>query len=189
MDWIPGISASAYGLNAKIPRMTIMNSTKIMSKDEKKHEHLEEEIAKLKEQSQEYLSGWQRARADYSNFQKEVEKRQKEMIEFANAATVAEVLPIYNHLKLALKHVPEGQGESDFVKGIEQIRKQFMEFLKKFGIEEIRTVGEQFDPSLHEAVDCQEKDGCKEGMIYEEVSAGYVMGDKVLEPAKVKVGK
>jgi len=164
-----------------------------MNKDDKKieqeFEKLKEDLELLEKQNQEHLAGWQRARADYSNLQKDMERRQREMIEFANATTVAEILPIYNHLKLALKHVPSGQEESDFVKGIEQIKKQFMDFLKKFNIEEIKTVGEKFDPNLHEAIDCQEKEGCKDGEIYEEVAAGYMLGDKVIEPAKVKVGK
>ncbi len=150
---------------------------------------LQEELEELKKQNQEYLSGWQRARADYSNFQKELEKRQKEMIEFANAATISEILPVYGNLKLALKHIPEDQRENEYIKGLEQIKKQFVEFLKKFNIEEIGTVGEKFDPNFHEAVTYEEKEGFEEGIIFEEISSGYMLNGNVIEPAKVKVAK
>lgn len=152
-------------------------------------EELRKELELAQKSSEDHLAGWQRARADYSNLKKEHERRQQEIVEFANAATMAEIIPIYNHFKLALRHIPEEQKKLDWVKGLDFIQKQFVDFLKKFNIAEIKTVGEQFDPNFHEAVECEEKEGCKEGIIYEEVSPGYVLGDKVIEPAKVKVGK
>ncbi|MFA6422192.1 MAG: nucleotide exchange factor GrpE [Candidatus Buchananbacteria bacterium] len=152
-------------------------------------EKLKQDFEELKTQNQEYLSGWQRALADYSNFQREMEKRQKDMIEYANAATVLDILPIYNNLKLALRHAKDDQKENDFIKGIEQIKKQFMDLLKGFKVEEIKTIGEKFDPNFHEAVECAEVEGCATGIIYDEVSSGYMMNEKVIEPAKVKVAK
>ena len=149
-------------------------------------EILKKELEEAKKQNQEYLSGWQRALADYSNFQKETEKRKKEIVEFANAEMISDILPIYNNLKLALKHA---NGDDEFLKGIEQIKKQFANLLRGFGIEEIATVGEKFDPNVHEAIECASVDGYQTGYIYDEISAGYKMGDKVLEPAKVKVAK
>ena len=167
-----------------------------MSKDSKNDDALNEEFQQLKadfeqlqKQNQEYLAGWQRALADYSNFQKDMDKRKKDMIEYANASAIMSILPIYNNLKLALKHVPESLQNDDFVKGVEQVKRQFQEFLKGFSIEEIKTVGEKFDPQFHEAVECEEAKGFKTGDIYEEVSAGYMMNGQVIEPAKVKVTK
>ena len=152
-------------------------------------EELRKELELTKVMSEDHLAGWQRARADYSNLKKEHERRQQEIAEFANAATMAEIIPIYNYFKLALKHIPEDSKKLDWVKGLDFIQKQFVDFLKKFNITEIPTVGNKFDPNFHEAVECKEQEGCKEGIIYEEITPGYMLGDKVIEPAKVKVGK
>lgn len=152
-------------------------------------EELVKELESVKKISEDNLSGWQRARADYSNLKKDYERRQKDIAEFANAAAMSEIIPIYNHFKLALRHIPENSKKFDWVKGLDFIQKQFADFLKKFNIIEIKTVGEEFDPNFHEAVECEVKEGCKEGIIYEEITPGYMLGDKVIEPAKVKVGK
>lgn len=158
----------------------------MINKDIKK---LKEELEKAKEEVQNNLAGWQRAQADYVNFKKETENRQKGIIEFANAAFMAEMLPVYGHFKLALNHIPEDQEDQEWVVGIKQIKKQFQDFLKKYKIEEIKTIGEKFDHSQHEAVAHEEKKGFDEDIIFEEIAPGYTLGDKVLNPAKVKVAK
>lgn len=161
-----------------------------MSKDQKiTIEELTEALKRAEAKSAEHLAGWQRARADYSNFKKEQERRQAEIIQFANAAFMAEVLPIYSHFKLALAHFPEEERKSDWLVGLLQIQKQFQEFLKKYQIEEIKTVGEQFDHHQHEAVSHEQKEGFEEDTIFEEVQPGYRLDGKVLLPAKVRVAR
>jgi len=157
--------------------------------EDKTIEQLQEELAFAGQKVQEHLEGWQRARADYSNLKKEQEKRALEMAEFINASTLAELLPIYSHFKLALAHIPEDSRQEPWVVGIIQIQKLFHEFLKKYNVEEIKTVGEKFDHNLHEALSHEEKDGYDSDMIFEEVQPGYLVDGKVLVPAKVKVAK
>jgi molecular chaperone GrpE len=157
--------------------------------EEKSIEELQEELIKEREHAAELLAGWQRAKADYSNLKKEEDRRAKEVFEFVSAAFMSEVLPVYNHFKLALKHIPDEQNDLDWVKGIILIQKQFKDFLKKYQIEEIKTVGEQFDPNLHEALTHEEQEGYESDQVFEEISPGYMLGDKVLLPAKVKVTK
>lgn len=152
-------------------------------------ESLEQELGEAKIQAQENLAGWQRAQADYANFKNETENRQKDVIEYANAAFMSEVLPIYNHFKLALGHIPKDQLQLEWVVGLEYIRKQFQDFLKKYKIEEIKTVGEKFDHNIHEAVAHEEQKDYDSDIIFAEVQPGYMLGDKVLIPAKVKVTK
>ncbi|MEK7167836.1 MAG: nucleotide exchange factor GrpE [Patescibacteria group bacterium] len=152
-------------------------------------EDLQQKILELEKQAAENLSGWQRAQADYANLRKENEKRGMEIFEIANAAFMAEILPVYNHFKLALKHIPEEQKDQDWIKGILQIQKQFQDFLKKYDIKEIPTVGEKFNPNFHEAVTHEEKEGVEPETVFEEVMPGYTLSDKILNPAKVKVGK
>lgn len=157
--------------------------------EEKTIEQLQEELALAAKQAQEHLEGWQRARADYSNLKKEQEKQALEMAEFINASTLAELLPIYSHFKLALGHIPEASLKEPWVMGVIQIKKLFQEFLKKFKVEEIKTVGEKFDHNLHEALTHEDKEGFTSDTIFEEIQPGYLVEDKVLVPAKVKVAK
>jgi molecular chaperone GrpE len=157
--------------------------------DDKTIEQLQEELALSEQKAQEQLEGWQRARADYSNLKKEQEKRAQEMAEFINASTLAELLPIYSHFKLALAHIPETSRQEPWVVGITQIQKLFQEFLKKYSVEEIKTSGEKFDHNLHEALVHEAKEGFQPEVIFEEIQPGYLVDGKVLVPAKVKVAK
>ncbi|MFA6594214.1 MAG: nucleotide exchange factor GrpE [Candidatus Buchananbacteria bacterium] len=157
--------------------------------EEQSLEQLQEELIKEKEKAAELLAGWQRAKADYLNLKKDEEKKAKETFEWANAAFMSEILPVYSHFKLALQHIPEDQKKLPWVEGVIFIQKTFQDFLKKYQIKEIKTVGEKFDPNLHEALTHEEKDGYEADVIFEEVAPGYLLDGKVLLPAKVKVAK
>ena len=146
------------------------------------------ELELTKKKMDEYLDGWKRAKADYINLKKDSEKRQVEIVQFANASLILEMLPIYDNLKVAWNHLPnEHKDMKEWIKGIEQIKKQFSALLKNLGIEEIKTVGEKFDSELHEAVSREKAEDTEADTIIEEIKGGYKLYGKVLEPAKVKV--
>jgi len=150
-----------------------------------KNEEIEKDLAAAKAQAEEYLAGWKRAKADLINFQKEQEKKQRDIIEFASASFILEILPIYESLKQALLHADKGS--QDMATGIRQIKKQFDDLLKRLGIEEIKTIGEKFNPDFHEAVGKRKEEDKEEGIILEEVKTGFLINGKVLEAAKVVV--
>ena len=154
-----------------------------------KEKKLLKELEEVKKEAQDNLAGWQRAQADYANFKKETEERQKDVIEFANAAFMAEILPVYNNFKLAVEHIPEDSKNVDWVIGVMNIKNQLQEFLKKYKIEEIKSIGEKFDHNLHEAIASEENDKYESGVIFAEVQPGYTLDNKILIPAKVKVVK
>ncbi len=159
-------------------------------KDEKKENTELTELELTKKKMNEYLDGWKRAKADYINLKKDSEKKQVEVVQYANAALILELLPIYDNLKTAWKHLPDDHEDlKEWIKGVEQIKKQFANFLKNLQIEEIKTVGEKFDPELHEAVSHEKEEGTESETIIEEVKGGYKLYGKVLEPAKVKVAE
>lgn len=148
------------------------------------------EVRKLKERSAEYLAGWQRAKADYANLQKEKEREHKEIVEFANQAMIALLLPAYTNFKKAAMYADRFQETEDkelrgWIDGIKFIKKQWEDVFKTVGIDEIKTLGEKLDPVLHEAVR-KEGDGDGEEII-EEVEPGYTFKGKVVNPAKVVV--
>lgn len=145
------------------------------------------ELARLKQQAEEYLQGWQRAKADYLNLKKQTEKERAEIVQFANAALILELLPIYDHFKRAVQHIPDDAKQQDWVKGILHIQTQFKTLFTALGLEEIQAEGAAFDPNLHEAVAKERRDGALANRVLEEVSTGFQYRGKVLVPAKVKV--
>lgn len=145
------------------------------------------ELAKATQKAEEYLEGWKRAKADYLNLKKESAKREEEIVKFANANVMLELLPIYDHLKLALKHVPTEQRPHQWEKGIEHIAQEFKTLLENIGINEVKTIGTQFDPQVHEAVAKEKVEGKPQGEIIDEVQPGYTYYGKTLQAAKVKI--
>lgn len=157
--------------------------------DNTQSKELEKKIEILEKRVEEYLNGWKRAKADYINYKREVDEDKKEMVGFAFASAVMKFLPVYDNLEIAYKHIPEDAKKSDWVLGLENIKKQFEQIMKEFGIERMKTIGEKFNPEFHEAVSEEKKESVEAGVIFEEVKAGYTMQGKTLVPARVKVGK
>lgn len=140
----------------------------------------------------EYKLGWQRAQADYQNLQKETARQKGEWMQMIKGDVVEEFIPVLDNFKKAFAFkAAEGDAKQfeNWKKGIEYIMKQFADVVKNNGIEEIKTVGEMFDPRLHEIVGEEESESAKEHEIIREMDGGYKSGEKVLKVAKVIVCK
>lgn len=150
-------------------------------------EELKKELQELKAQRDEYLAGWQRARADFLNHKKEERERMQEFIKFAEEELLLELLVIVDNLELAEVQL---QGKEDAVSaGFLQIAAQLKRFLKDHQVEELRVEGGKFNPEFQEAVEEVEGTGLEPGMISEVVTKGYTLHSRLLRPAKVKVSK
>ncbi|MEK7189977.1 MAG: nucleotide exchange factor GrpE [Patescibacteria group bacterium] len=139
-----------------------------------------------------YLANWKRALADYDNLKRETTREKAEMVKFAQAMSAMNFIEVYDNYKKALAHKPnaaDSKSVEQWFVGVEHIKKQFVETLKQLGIEEIKTVGEKFDPAMHEAVGEEVVEGGDEGQIVKEIEGGYKMGEKVIKAAKVIVCK
>jgi molecular chaperone GrpE len=155
----------------------------------------QEELEKLKKQTEEYLNNWKRERADFLNYKKEESKRIEVLIKFANEAFVIELLDRIEPLEIAIKSIPEQikneKNAKEWLDGLRQIVNKFEDMLEKFGVARIETEGEKFDPSIHEAVSVETRgDGSgEESEKIEELRPGYVMNGKVIRPARIKLIK
>ena len=152
----------------------------------------EEEIFALKKdleqqeaETQEYVSLSQRLQADFENFKKITEKKNKEIIKFANENLIIEILDCYEDFQRALAT----ENDKDLREGIELTYSKFKDILTKEGIEEIPAKGEKFDINKHEALMVQENEDVENGYIIEELMKGYTYKDKVLKYSKVIVCK
>ncbi len=138
----------------------------------------EKTIEEFKKQAEEYLAGWKRAKADFVNYQKQVEKEKAEWLLFSSAGCVKAFLPVVDSLEAA------GSGS-----GVEKIRDQMVEVLKSLGMEAIKSVGEPVDPQLHEVVATEECDEISSGLVAKEVQRGYTLHGRLLRAAKVIVSQ
>ena len=152
---------------------------------EKELTQKDEEIEKLKDETQEYIGLSQRLQADFENFKKITDKRNKDLIKFANENVIKEFLDCYEDFGRAL----ETENDEDLRKGIELIYNKFSDVLAKEGVSEIPAIGEKFDLNKHEALMVQESDDVENGYIIEELMKGYMYKDKVLKYSKVIVCK
>ena len=144
-----------------------------------------------------YKDKYLRALADYQNLQKESEEKRKDYVQYANGNLIIEMLPILDNFKAAFNQIPDEEKDSSWVVGFGFIKKQLEDFLKQNGVEEIKTVGEPFDPSRHEAVHApvetihesspETDNNVESEVITKEIKAGYTLHGKVIQVAKVIV--
>lgn len=128
----------------------------------------------------------QRERADATNIRRRHDEQIASLRSTVKASVVKDLLPVIDNFERALKHVPKDLVGNEYVKGIEGIVRQFEKNLADIGVERIKTVGEPFDPHLHEAVSMEEGDG-KQEVVSEELQSGYRLGDDVIRHAMVRV--
>lgn len=146
-----------------------------------------EEVAnKLAQELAETNDALLRERADAANVRRRAEEDRVKLGSYYKAHVVKELLPVIDNFERALKAIPADIAEHDYVKGIQGVVKQFEQTLAKIGVERIKTVGEKFDPVLHEAVTMEEGEGAEE-VVSEELQSGYKVGDEVIRHAMVRV--
>ena len=139
----------------------------------------------------EYKAGWARAQADYQNLQRDVEKKQSDWMKMSEVHMLEEFIPVYDNFKKAFaatQGVVTTEQEA-WIKGIEYIKKQFSDILKKYNVEEVGTVGELFDPVRHQVLGEEESTVYDAGVIVREIEGGYAASGRVLKVAKVIVAK
>jgi len=150
---------------------------------------LKDELARLRLQADEYLDGWQRARAEFANYKRRVEREQSSAYQAAAAAVIKHFLGILDDLERALKNRPkEGDGAA-WAEGIELVYRKLVSILESEGVTQMQTDGQMFDPNLHEAILSEDSDQHESGQIIEAVQQGYLLGDKVVRPAMVRVAR
>lgn len=157
---------------------------------------LRREIAELKatteawqQKAEEYLDGWQRARAEFANYKKRIDREQSQLRGNITAGVIRQYLDVMDDLERALKNRPvEGVG-ADWAAGIELIYRKLAAMLEAEGVKRMDVDGKSFDPTLHEAISHEPHDELESGQIIEVVKQGYLIGDRVLRPAMVRVAR
>lgn len=150
---------------------------------------LKEDIKRLQKEKEEYLTGWQRAKADYINLQKELDDIRKNSALLAKEVIINDILPVIDSFDVAFANKESWEKvDKNWRIGVEYIHQKLLGALRDNGVDNIGEEGESFDPNLHESVDLVETD-IKENdhKIFKVIQVGYKIGKRVIRPAKVSV--
>jgi len=154
-------------------------------------ERLKESLAACEKMRDDYLAGWQRQKADFLNYQKDIVKRTEEILKLANEDLIKDLLIVLDSFDISLNSSKGEQlnaSEKRIVQGLALIKSQLEDVLRKKGVEAIETKNQRFNPEFHEVVEEVAAEG-EEGTIVEEVVRGYCLNGRVIRPAKVKIIK
>ena len=146
---------------------------------------LKKDIATCKLEKEEYLKGWQRAKADYINFYRESTERQARAAEYSEESIFRELLDLADSFELAYA---AGAPDSQWARGIRQTYDKLKNIMKAHEIREIESTGKKFDPAIHEAIELVEiEDQDKDDLVVAEIQKGYMLKGRVLRPSRVRV--
>ncbi|MBV9927111.1 MAG: nucleotide exchange factor GrpE [Acidobacteria bacterium] len=153
---------------------------------------VEGELKRLTDERQEWQDKLARRTADFDNFRKRTERERTEAYQRASGEVVRRLLPVLDNLQRALDaervvEMKESEEFRHFLHGVELINRQLGGVLEGLGVEVVPTVGERFDPHVHEAVATEETDAYEADTVTQEMQRGYRLGDKLIRPAMVKV--
>ncbi|HRY30937.1 MAG TPA: nucleotide exchange factor GrpE [Candidatus Paceibacterota bacterium] len=152
---------------------------------------IREELHNCQKEKQEYLDGWQRAKADFINFRKRSEEEKKDTVRYATQNFILEILPTLDSFEHAFRNKEHWESApAEWRQGVESIYSQLRDVLTRHGVREINPIDEPFDPKLHHSVDVvpvtEDKDN---GKIVEVLQKGYALNDKIIRCPNVRVGK
>jgi len=150
-------------------------------------EILQASLGEMTTKAEEYLDGWQRARAEFANYKKRVLRENVDIRQMARGEVIKLYLDIADDLERALQEKPESGDEGSWADGIEIIFQKLHSRLEAEGIKPMNPLGEEFDPNIHEALMKEESEEYESGQIIEVMQEGYRIGDKVLRPALVRL--
>ena len=171
-----------------------MEEEKLEVKEEKKskkekRDHKDRVIERLKKEKAELEEQSLRDKAELVNYRKRKDEEVSRMLKYANEDLVKELLPTIDNLERALKLEEEAENEdvSKFLSGVKLIYCSTISTLEKYGVKAIDGANKAFDPTYHQAVMTEEREGVEPGMVLEVLQKGYLLKDKVIRPAMVKV--
>ncbi len=150
---------------------------------------LAERLEKAEAQAAEYLDGWQRERAEFANARKRLEKSRAEARQNATIEVISRLLPILDDFERALDAAPPAIAQDDWFDGIVLVHRKLVGILDGEGIERIPTIGEAFDPNIHDAVMQEASEEYDSGTVVRELRSGYRLEQRLIRPAMVIVAQ
>lgn len=130
-----------------------------------------------------------RMAAEFDNSRKRLQSRSEELVKYGNEKIVLEVLAVVDNLDRAITSLDQGHDPKSVLKGLHLVQNALHKILEANGVQPIESVGQIFDPNLHEAVGQADKPGAEEDQVIEEVQKGYTLHGRLARPSRVKIAK
>lgn len=156
--------------------------------EEDKVEAVQKEIESLQQEKEEMYQKMLRLQAEFDNFKKRSQKEKEADRKYKSQDIINDLLPAIDNFERALQ-VEEAEATSGLVEGITIVYRQLLDALKSNGVEAVESIGKEFDPTLHHAVMQIEDEELESNTVVEEMQKGYMLKDRVIRPAMVKVNK
>ena len=147
------------------------------------------EVAELQQQRDDYYDRLLRKIAEFDNYRKRTERERQAFAEATTAEVMEELLPLVDDLDRALQAEANSETAEAYRRGVELIHRQLLEILRKRGVTAIEALGTDFDPHVHQAIAYEPAPGKRDGEVIEEFGRGYMLNDRMIRPAVVKVAK
>jgi molecular chaperone GrpE len=152
-------------------------------------EQLRQKLSEAEARSAENLDGWQRALADFVNYKKRVERDNEALRLTMKGDIIKKFLPVLDDLERALQNRPTEGNAAAWADGVELIVRKMQAILEAEGVKKIDAQGAPFDPNYHEAISHEPADGVESGHVIAVVQNGYMLGERVIRPALVRVAQ
>ncbi len=148
------------------------------------------DLAQVQKERDDYYDRLLRKTAEFDNYRKRTDRERLQLSEAAAADLIKDLLPLIDDLERAMKAADaEDEAAAPILRGVEMIHKQLLDTLRKRGVTPIEALGADFDPHYHMAVAHEPAEGRRDNEVIEEFTRGYMLGDRLLRPAMVKVAK
>jgi molecular chaperone GrpE len=171
------------------PKRKEKPKTEDSQKAKNEMEELRQTLESLQKEKDELFGKLQRVSADYANFQKRVPKQIADSICYEKEKIIKSLLPALDNFEHTLQNAQSVENVDSFIKGIQIIYDQMLDIIKLHGVEQIKTSGETFDPSKHEAMMQKTEPEKEDNIILEEFQKGYKLNGRIIRPSKVIVNK
>ena len=149
-------------------------------------ENLKQRLEEAESKAIEYRDSWMRSQAEFQNYRKRLDRDHELTYTTMKGDIVKKILPVLDDLERALQNRP---ADSAWASGIQLIARKLQNTLENEGVRKIEAEGMEFDPNFHEAISHEPADGVKSGFVISVVQNGYMLGDRVLRPAMVRVAQ
>ena len=183
------------------------SKTILESQDEKVNEELKEEMSfssetqtskekttgdlllEKEKEVQEYKDKWLRAEAQFDNYKKRIMRERLDSLNYGHENITRQLLSVIDNFERFLEHANNTPNLEMLIDGIRLVHKQFLNILEKFGVKPINSIGEKFDPNIHEALLKIESSEHEPDIVIQELEKGYFLKDRILRPAKVGISQ
>lgn len=147
---------------------------------------LKKRLQEAESKTSEYKDSWLRSQAEFQNYRRRIDRDNETMYATMKGDIIKKVLPVLDDLERALQN---RTADDSWASGIELVVRKFQNILENEGVKKIEALGVEFDPNFHEAISHEPADGARSGQVIGVVQNGYMIGDRVIRPAMVRVAQ